>query len=150
MKDIEFKLSEQGNAIYVCCDGEKVDRTNDILTVVRDYLMDKMVDMNQSVGVRWTADDIGSVILALHVRTPEECCNIEQEIKKRYGAPGESPVKESQKEGKWVDDGYGSYILVCSNCGSKPQQAAHGGIPMYGLPCPKCDSVNKGGKVHHG
>ena len=84
MKDIEFKLSEQGNAIYVCCDGEKVDRTNDILAVVRDYLMDKMVDMNQSVGVRWTVDDIGSVILALQVRTPEECFNIKQEIKKRY------------------------------------------------------------------
>ena len=143
MQNIEFKLSEQGNAIYVCSDGEKVDRTHDVLAVVRDYLMDKMADMNQAVGVRWTVDDIGSVILALHVKTPEEY-NIEQEIKKRYGTLKESPAKESQKRGKWVDDGFGSYIRVCSICGAKPRHNGDG-KPLYYEPCPSCGARNDRG-----
>lgn len=138
MKDMEFKLSEQGNAIYVCCDGEKVDRTNDILTVVRDYMLDKMIDMNQPVGVRWVVEDIGSVTLALIVRTPDE--------DKISTSPAQEKPEQNKSSacGRWMDDGYGSYILVCSNCGHKPRH--DNGKPLYGEPCPHCGSVNEGGR----
>lgn len=134
MQNIEFKLSEQGNAIYVCSDGEKVDRTHDVLAVVRDYLMDKMVDMNQAVGVRWTVDDIGSVVLALHVHTPDE-------YKPNTSA---EPENKERARGRWVDDGFGSYIRVCSICGAKPRHNGDG-KPLYYEPCPSCGARNDRG-----
>ena len=39
--------------------------------------------------------------------------------------------------GAWVDDGYGSYIKICSLCSKEPLATPHGD-PCYSKYCPHC------------
>lgn len=41
------------------------------------------------------------------------------------------------KHGKWIDDGWGDYIKVCSCCGELPL-AEPDGEPSYSRFCPHC------------